>query len=838
MLTPAANQIVKWTAVIRRRIGTFVRGRLAARLDLSARHWRCCSIHDCGEVNLSSEFLPRAKALRIEARIPWGCPWPELMPRLSVVVLDEDAQILIPGLAMIQTCNGGTLLATVMLDMSSLRIGRLFQLRVESGDSGHVLATIVFRRLDRETLLKEIEPAIFELRAHLRGRTVVTTRLHDRLDNVDCRIELKLASSEHQSIYDTVPLQARLVLSNENQTELAAWETRLRFASQSYLWTVEIPRSGVGPSADCRLKLFLGDRELAVCPFTVRPYKEAYATALSQACEGARLVSERYLATDHRGRSGPMGVVAEDFQAIAAELVLHLGQPDPLFDEFLVPVRCVLHSGAGDEMAAEAKADARFGPGNNPLRFLFSLRPEMFKSASQRCTVEVSLRQTVLARFDFIHKPRRQIITERRQAILNSLDISGLELAVTRDGEPVLTDVAFVTDESLSPRFQIRANGFDEDVPEVVWPLVVRLTHLTTQHVIERQLNLRTRAGGNLYRRIKLAMPEKEASRLPGEYSLTLHHEHRVLAESRFRVLAEQEIGAYCRDQVIRNLRVVRSEFLVKCADQFYSSTEVPCVSQQIDLRVVLTSEGFCSALTQLGVSAELRLRSDAIEPVTVKTVETTLSPEPARFSLSLEVIDTFLAKAPGSYILELFVAGRNLASHPFRLLSTTELCESVTVEPLTVTAADRVSNRRSSVDNINPESHESIHIAFATRPGMTRHPLAAPSRIEIAADGRVLFLSRFETPLDSTVPMTQLRAISVSSLWRKVGKADQQLTVRVRVGNSIRASREVRIGRRQRVTTVEGALTMAPEQMPNVEAEYAAILANLGVGHARGVEN
>lgn len=229
----------------------------------------------------------------------------------------------------------------------------------------------------------------------------------------------------------------------------------------------------------------------------------------------------------------------------------------------------------------------------------------------------------------------------------------------------------------------------------------------------------------------------------------------------------------------------------------------------------------------------ELRLSSSAINPVTVGTNEVRLSRETASADLSLAVADPFLAKAPGHYSLELLVAGRRLATYPFRLLSLADLCEAVVVEPLNVMANTRNSNRAVEVKELDPEMHETLQINFATSLAFPGHPLIAPAKVEVAAGNTVLFRSRFQVPLDAPLPLTSLRSLPVAVLWQKAGKTSRQLSIRVRIGNRIRARQVIRIARRCRLTTVEGALTVAPEQMHNVEAEYAAILTGHGMNPA-----
>ena len=130
-----------------------------------------------------------------------------------------------------------------------------------------------------------------------------------------------------------------------------------------------------------------------------------------------------------------------------------------------LPRVCVFRNSDGPTIINHQILDLTLRPGANPLQMSLALQPHQFRRATPDCVFEIHLGNRLLGVRPITHKTRRQIIAEKTASLLESLSIAGLELAVEREGESLVTDAVFATDRHLNPHFTARAEGFDDDVP-------------------------------------------------------------------------------------------------------------------------------------------------------------------------------------------------------------------------------------------------------------------------------------------------------------------------------------------------------------------------------------
>ena len=799
-------------------------------LDVHIKRWRCCSRLGATEVILTQEFLPGAQALRVELQTPWPVCWNWLMPCLAAQVLDSGRRPMKLETVRAQSCQSGILSLSLTFPARAVAEQAVFYIRLFTSEHRATLTEVAFTPLDRNQLLGELKVRRLEAYACIGARRVVTQQPHSGLEQLGAYAELQLSDAEHRALFRQVPAQVTMALLVPH--EGVAWKTRLEFAGDSFRWDVALtealPLFRQHPG-DYHLTLLLEEHMLASLPLHVRSEQQGYAEALKEVEAQASLQQCRCEAVNHRGQIVPVEVVAEDFREMRIEALIVVAEHDRLFDEFSLPLGCAFRSRDGQAVISRRALDLTLRPGANAVRLRLLLQPHQFHRATRDCVLELCLGNRILADIPVAHKTRRQIVEEKTARLLESLSIAGVELAVEREGQPLVTDIVFATDRRLNPRFTVRAEGFDEDVPRLQWQLTIQLRHLASRRTFEQTRTLRIRTGTNRCHSLAVPLEQWRATLPPGRCTLSLFCAGRLLARREFRFLAEDEILPYTQQLVLANLRVLDQELVCESRNQAYATETVPFCAERIRVRCTLQSEGFNAAMPEWNLPVHLKLAGDQLPCVSVCHTTVTLSGRPATLDLPLSVAGTPLAERPGNYQIELHLNEREIARFQFRMVSEAEIVEQIGVPAFEMTAVRHQGMAPVQFNQLNFEEHRELRISFRVRVGFLAPGFALPGRVELVAGLRVLFSSDFLSPLDQEATTRELNPLPVAALWARAGERDQTLHVQISVGGTVKYRHPLKLQLRTRMTNFEGALTQDPGALRNVDAEYDEILQELG---------
>ncbi len=809
-----------------------LRALVLGLLDRTPGRWRCHSLVAGQRVTLQQRFLASADTVEIEMITPWAPGWAWLQPVLRVQVLDDQRRPL-PGSARTsQDCEKGNLRFKAELPAAAGALGPQFTAQLINAESAGVLAEIIFTRLDRQQVLDAIQVRSFQVLVPVAGRTVSTNQLHDQVQSAFVHTEIELPDQELRPVLDQAPPQLRLLFLAPSGQVLEAKETTLRFEGTATTWehdlSATLPRLR-GHAGAYELRLLVQERALHSVRLDVRSWDEVLAETTRLVESESRVTLSRAIAVNHRSQAEPLDVVTEDYQSLAAEVALEVPSGHPLMPETALPLKLEARDQQGHVLASVTETRCVLRPGPNQLSMRLRVRPEIFTNATRQGVLGVFLGSRLLASFPFTRRTRAEIRAATEARIRASLVINDFQVAVQREGEVVVTEPAFATDEGLVPQFTITGNGFDEDVPELVSPVDFHLLNPQTGFSLRTAIRLRLHPGLNRCVRVRLPLTNQGAPIPGGHYRLGVFVQERELAHAKIRLLASEELIAFAQHRVLDSLRATEVGLRYECGGEVVRGSRIPFCANRLLWSMKLEAEGFNGLLQDWNLPIEVQVSGVARRAVPVAQGQVTLSAVGAMVELPVLVGGTPLESHSGELELHLFVLGRQIATKKVQILSAADLAQTLEVPEIQINATDAEDRTNRNVSTICASHHRQLQIRVTIRPTVVVPGSAIPVRIELNAARATILSAEHHLALGPSVASWSLSPVSVQAIWIRLQRSPQTLTLRVVIAGIVRASREIQVEAEAKLTAFDGSLRQAPDALGDVEQEYDTILAEIG---------
>lgn len=828
-----ANTALGFVAAFARRLAVFL-------LPTTPEYWSCVSLAGEQPIRLKNRFLAQAGSIVFELRAPWAPGWAWLQPRLSARL--KDAHGLLPlGVdpVLTQEARDGNLIVKVRIPAGrGVDLGRQVILELNNQEAGgRILARQMFSRLDRDQILGSLESRSCAVMAAVPGNgEIVTDHLHDRIEHAWLQASFHIKDSEVAELLRVIPPNLSLDVRSADGSLARTLDARFTFEGNTAnlrQGLAEALPDITGHPGNYELRLRVQEHELAKATLEMRAWAQLVAWSERRVQDQARIDAPRALAINHHRKPVALDVVAEDFQALLAEVALDVPTLDPLLPEIALPVSLKVQSARGTPVAQVSDPRCLFRTGRNQLSMSLPIHRQGFHRFGDRATLELQVGGRLVARFSFVCRTRAQIEEQVRRQIHESIVVEELELAVIRDGAQITTQPVFGTDHALVPQFTIRSQGFTEDITEFLCPMEFALEDSSGQAVIERPIQLRIRPGRNRCSRMRLHVSGGDRELPTGVYRLKITTRGRNLATHEIQLLAAEDALAYTRHQVLENLEATASRISYVCGSRTIPGDGIPSNADRFVWKVTLRSEGFNSLLPQWPVDIALDVAGVWASPVRVAQGQTVLSPQGTTLQLPVVVKRTPLEAHRGSFELRLSLSSngtnRVIARATARILTGAELAESVTVQNLDILAHDVNGRRVSNPKSLEVGRHRDFEVGVDFELGVLAPGLSIPVRIELACGNKVVLDTERPLQLDNRTAAWRLAPVSVEALRAALGRADQStLVLRAIVDGTVRLSKEVRLGSQGKLTAFDGSLREAPNALGDVRQEYDQILRGL----------
>ncbi len=603
-------------------------------------------------IGLSAEFLVGAREIVVHAELsrPWFSGW---APALVYQVRDEaDRELILHSSFQIEEKSHGRHL-DVGIRFATVPRAKTFQVQIGLAGTRKIILQRTFTRLDARRLTGKLENPTVHFRAGPDQPWIGRARFHDRIDDWQLRLEVRLSSLEYRQMLNAlqIPLRLEVVTAGQSPHRLASRQTILHFAENTCQWIVRFGALGsvVGDyrGAIC-LRFYLGRTPFFVSDAEVLGFDEYLRAVREAVIRQTQINGIQFHAVDGRGQTRTLDVAAEDFQALAMHGRLQGPPADPWLPPLDYRLALVIHHPDSKTETARQIRDLSITEAPAALHESLPLSGNPFSSGPGDYRLSAWLEDRLLGQIQFVHKPRQQIRREKAARILASLEVLEFHWTVQRDGEPVETAVVFATDTALMIGATIQGRGFDEDAPRLRWRLHIRLHSPTSGIRREWDYWLEAGPGPNPYADLKIPLDAGEGALVPGEYRLQLCRVNTVMAEQEFRLLAAAEIGPYTKALILASLQLENPRWQLVAGTTRYSSEIVPDSTDSLQPEFTLRAGGFNRAVPRLPVDVGLELIDPQGKRFLVRQQPMTLSPDPLAFDpVVMAVRGTRIASTP-----------------------------------------------------------------------------------------------------------------------------------------------------------------------------------------------
>ncbi len=789
---------------------------------------RCSSLLAGRSVTLSKEVVRGATGLHIECTLLWPIFLPRFRPPLvSLQFVRHDLGRIPP----IPRCKQFWRETHLSLDIMTTAVSEDLALQIVRIPDGRPLREIRFTALDMKRVACELCVSNAEIYAVDQGRRIRCDCLHDKVDHVLFRLDLRLTNLEHCRFLTQVcaELQTEVAPSATAASGSTTWRNRLEFDGGEALFeqplgpTENLIRAGFGEHI---LKVRLGDTVLVEKKFRLIPRNEMLRNTRSDVVTKTELRTISIMAVNHRGAAVPLEVVAEDFPQIKVTPTLEVPQLAPLVSEIDLSMACTIRRGKTERLCHRVPVLLRAG--SQRLELFLTLPADLFDPGPGRYHLEVWLGDRVLKSVFFVHQTRAQLKAAQAELILHSLRISEPRLLVVRDHSQLETDDVFATDEALVTAFTITGQGFDEEVPMIKWRLNVRLIDTNSGDVHQEFCFLQAKAGPNSH---ELRWPLHGADRelASGRYAFQLVKRDVVLTEFQFRMLAMEEIAPYTRQLILSNVRAENPQLLIQAGGIRYQASQIPDSSDFLLPQFTLLSAGCNSILPEIETQLHLVLIGEGDKRQSLITLPVTLSSRPLPLhNLAVKVRDGSLGSNPGLHRLGVEIGERSILEFSFQIVSESEVLACVSVSDLVIVATGRSGRKQRNPNSILLSEKPAIDLEATIRttllaPNMTVHGI-----LLFRFDRTTVAQAKFDLGLSNPSQTIRARRVNLESMISDNRTTERELVAVVVIAGQEKATRSLRIFCGSLISNFEGQLRSDAAQNPLDEAEYERIVGRL----------
>lgn len=710
---------------------------------------------------------------------------------------------------------------------------RDFQVLVRRHRSHQLMTSVAFGRVDLESIVGNLNVSSCEVFAVHSGEQIICSRLHDQLSQVGFRVRLEVQAEEHGRFLEQLgeTMSAELRATDDTGKPLAIWRQPVGFKGRTFEW-----RQVVGPPSsffnnqprEFTFWFRVGPTVVATNKFQIVSQAVCLREAADRVKRNVTPTGFQITAVNHRSTIVSAEVIAEDFRELILKLNLSSPRPGDLVSEVEMPLGVTLRRCENGKTVFQRQRPVIIQAGSQFLQEAIAITPDLFHAGPGPYCVELLLENRALARAEFIHKTRKQLRSERAEAILQTVNLSDLVLRSLRDGRRVETKHVYETDEAIAPTFAIRAAGFDEETAVLKWRLNIALVNLETDRVFRWYRWLEIKEGLNECGKVLLPVRGPGWFLKPGTYCLRFFKRKQLLAERQFRILGNAQAIAYAARLIVDSVQAKGTRLFLQAGNGRYESSLVPDSTDLLLPELTIHAQGFYSQLPQVHTSLRVVLFQAHGTGAELVSWPIMLSEAPLHVkNLAIRIGDSPLGTIRGPCQLGFIVQDREIVRLDFEMVGEPDVIDALAVTSVKMDVVTQTGRRRKHVRQVRPTECRHFSFVVEFKIGILAPNVRIPVETRLSIDDDALGAAQLDLQLDRLAHQMQSKPIEGGCLNGYSIYEPHTLTLEVWINAACKATASFEI-MCERITDFEGALNVDPQTLVVDDSEYQQILEGL----------